>query len=141
LQIIDFQKKIVAKIGAKKAEFNPAVESDIEKEIHEFLGDKLDKAITDAKPGEKNLTAAEELREELVIFIKEKYPDQGKEKQVLPFFEKEMERIIIKNIIEKNQRPDGRKAEEIRNLTAEVALLPRTHGSAMFHRGLTKVLS
>jgi polyribonucleotide nucleotidyltransferase len=60
---------------------------------------------------------------------------------VLPFFEKEMERIIIRNIIEKNQRPDGRKSDEIRNLTAEIALLPRTHGSAMFHRGLTKVLS
>lgn len=141
LQIIDFQKDIAVKVGTKKAEFNPAVESEIHNDITEFLGDKLDSAITNAKPGEKNLADAENLREELANYIKEKYPDTGKEKQVLPFFEKEMERLIIRNIIEKNQRPDGRKADEIRNLTAEIALLPRTHGSAMFHRGLTKVLS
>lgn len=140
-KIIDFQKNIVAKIGAPKAGFNPAVDSDIEKDIQEFLGDKLEKAITNAKPGEKNLANAEALREELAKFIKEKYPEQNKEKQVLPFFEKEMERIIIKNIIEKNQRPDGRKPEEIRNLACEIAVLPRTHGSGVFHRGLTKVLS
>ena len=140
-QIINFQKEVAAKVGNKKAEFKPAVESGIESDIKEFLGDKLDKSITDAKAGEKNLAAAEALRDELVKYIKEKYPNEGKEKQVLPFFEKEMERIIIRNIIEKNQRPDGRKSDEIRNLVAEIALLPRTHGSALFHRGLTKVLS
>jgi len=121
--------------------FSPAVELDVEKDIQEFLGNKLENAITNAKPGEKNLSAAEELREELTTYIKEKYPDQEKEKQVLPFFEKEMERIIIKNIIEKNQRPDGRNVDEIRPLNCEVAVLPRTHGSGVFHRGLTKVLS
>src|SRR3990167_8286598 len=141
LEIIDFQKKIVAKIGQKKETFQPAVELDIYKDIKEFLGDKLDDAITNADAGEKNLSATEVLKEELTKFIIEKYPDQGKEKQVLPFFEKEMERLIIRNILEKNQRPDGRKSEEIRILTAEVAILPRTHGSAIFHRGLTKVLS
>ncbi len=140
-QIIDFQRDIVKKIGQEKMIFAPTVELDIDKDIKEFLGNKLEKAITDATPGEKNLSAAENLREELVKFIKEKYPNQDKEKQVLPFFEKEMERIIIKNIIEKNQRPDGRKPEQIRPLNCEVAVLPRTHGSGVFHRGLTKVLS
>jgi polyribonucleotide nucleotidyltransferase len=143
MQIIKFQNDIIKKIGAPKAEFNPAVETGIENDIKDFLGDKLDNAITNAKAGEKNLGEgeAEALRDELTKFIKEKYPNEGKEKQVLPFFEKEMERIIIRNIIEKNQRPDGRKSDQIRNLTAEIALLPRTHGSAIFHRGLTKVLS
>jgi polyribonucleotide nucleotidyltransferase len=141
LNIIDFQKKFVEKIGAKKTEFNPAVESGISNDITEFLGDKLEKAITHARPGEKNLADAEALRDELTAYIKEKYPNEGKEKQVLPFFEKEMERIIIKNIVEKNQRPDGRKSDEIRSLNCEVAVLPRTHGSGVFHRGLTKVLS
>ncbi len=141
LKIIDFQKKIAVKIGEKKAEFNPAVELDIYKDIKEFLGDRLDDAITQAEPGEKNLGAAELIKEELTKFITEKYPDQGKEKQILPFFEKEMERIIIKNIIEKNQRPDGRAADQIRPINCEVAVLPRTHGSGVFHRGLTRVLS
>src|SRR3989344_5403957 len=140
-KIIDFQKEITQKIGNKKAEFVPAVESGIHEDITQFLGDRLDNAITGAVPGEKNFSQVDALKEELVRFIKEKYPNEGKEKQVLPFFEKETERIIIRNIIEKNQRPDGRKSDQIRNLTAEVALLPRTHGSGVFHRGLTKVLS
>ncbi len=141
LDIIDFQKKIIEKVGIKKAEFNPAVELDIYKDIKEFLGDKLDDAITNAPPGEKNLQATELIKEEMAKFIMQKYPDEDKEKQVLPFFEKEVERIIIKNIIEKNKRPDGRTPEEIRPLNCEIAVLPRTHGSGVFHRGLTKVLS
>ncbi len=60
---------------------------------------------------------------------------------MLPFFEKEIERIIIKNIINSNQRPDGRSPEEIRSISCEVGVLPRTHGSGVFHRGLTRVLS
>lgn len=140
-KIINFQREIITKIGKEKARFEPAVELDIYKDIKEFLGSRLDDAITHAGPGEKNLEATELLKTELSKFIMEKYPDEDKEKQVPPFFEKEMERILVRNIIEKNQRPDGRKAEDIRPLIAEVGVLPRTHGSGVFHRGLTKVLS
>ncbi len=129
------------KIGKAKNVFSPAVELDIYKDIKEFLGSKLDDAITHAGPGEKNLGAAELLKDEVGKYLSEKYPDEDKTKQVMPFFEKEMERIIIKNILEKDHRPDGRKANEIRKLTAEVGVLPRTHGSGVFYRGLTRVLS
>src|SRR3989344_6101637 len=157
--IIEFQKKIAAAIGEKKHEFHPSVELEIYKDMKELLGSRLDDAITHAGPGEKNMEATELLKEELTKYIIEKYPDEGKEKprlqsntgsrmptlsasgQVSVFFEKEIERIIIRNIIEKNQRPDGRKPEEIRSLAAEVGVLPRTHGSGVFHRGMTKVLS
>lgn len=141
LDIINFQKKIISKTGKEKVFFERAVELSIEKEIKEYFGNKLEDAISKANPGEKNLGQTEALKEELVRFVEEKYPGQGKEKQILPFFEKEIEKIIIKNIVEKNQRPDGRKPEEIRTLNAEVGVLPRTHGSGVFHRGLTKVLS
>ena len=60
---------------------------------------------------------------------------------MLAFFEKEIEKIIIKNIIEKDYRPDGRNSKEISPLTCEVAVLPRAHGSGVFFRGLTRVLS
>ncbi len=139
--IIDFQVKSAKKIAKEKAIFAPAVESSINADIAEFLGSKLDDAITNAKQGEKNMDAVDALKAELVKFIDEKYPDKGKGKQVLPYFEKETERIIIRNILEKNQRPDGRKPEDIRNLVAEVGVLPRTHGSGVFHRGMTNVLS
>jgi polyribonucleotide nucleotidyltransferase len=140
-KVIDFQVKAVKKIGKTKDEFLPAVELDIEKEIKEFLGDKLEKAVTNAPAGEKNLGVAELLKEELIKYLQEKHPDEGKEKQVLSYFEKEIERIIITNIIEKDHRPDGRKSTEIRPLACEVGLLPRVHGSGMFFRGLTHVLS
>lgn len=140
-EIINFQKDAVKKIGKEKAVFSPAVESGIEKEIREFLGDRLEKAITGAEPKEKNFSEIDVLKEELVKFLDEKYPNEGKAKQVLPFFEKEIEKIVIKNILEKDQRPDGRKSTEIRALFCEAGVLPRTHGSGVFHRGLTRVLS
>jgi polyribonucleotide nucleotidyltransferase len=105
------------------------------------LGDRLEKAINNAPKGEKNLGETEVLKAELVKYIEEKYPNMGKAKQVLPYFEKEIERIIIKNIVEKDHRPDGRKSTDIRPLSCEVGVLPRTHGSGVFKRGLTKVLS
>jgi len=144
-KIIDFQIKAVKKIGKEKDKFEPAVELDIENEIKEFLGNKLEKAITNAPAGEKNLGEAEILKQELIKYLAEKYPGQERPKgypeQVLAFFEKEIERIIIKNILEKDHRPDGRKSDQIRPLSAEVGILTRTHGTGMFFRGLTHVLS
>jgi polyribonucleotide nucleotidyltransferase len=140
-KIIDAQVAAVKKIGKQKDEFLPAVELDIANEIKEWLGNKLDDAITKAPKGEKNLDATEVLKKELVKYLSEKYPGEGKEKQVLSFFENEIERIIIRNIIEKDYRPDGRNSLEIRPLSCEVKVLPRAHGSAVFFRGLTRVLS
>lgn len=140
-KIIDFQRDAAKKIGKEKIKFEPAVNPEIEKEIREFLGDRLEKAITNAPAGEKNLGETEVLKQELVKYIEAKYPKEGKTKQVQPFFEKEIEAIIIKNILEKDQRPDSRGLDEIRSLEAEVSVLPRTHGTGVFKRGLTRVLS
>jgi len=146
-KIIDVQIQAIKKIGKEKDKFEPAVESDVENEIKEWLGDKLEKTINNVPKGEKNLGATEILKQELVKYLSEKYPGEGlpaqagKANQVLAFFEKEIERIIIKNIIEKDHRPDGRKSTEIRPLSCEVAVLPRAHGSGVFFRGLTRVLS
>ncbi len=150
-KIIDFIEKTANLPAGRqvKMAFEPAVESDVENEIKEFLGDpsnpsgpsKLEKAVTNAPAGEKNLGETEILKQELIKYLAEKHPGEEKEKQVLAFFEKEIERIIIKNIIEKNKRPDGRKPDQIRPISAEVGILPRTHGTGMFYRGLTHVLS
>ena len=140
-KIVEFQIKAQKKIGKTKDEFQPAVEIGIENEIKEWLGDKLEKAIDNAPAGEKNLGATEVLKQEAIKYLAEKFPGEGKEKQVLAYFEKEIERIIIKNIIEKDKRPDGRKSTDIRPLSCEVGVLPRTHGSGVFFRGLTRVLS
>lgn len=141
LSIIEFQEKHVKKYAKEKAAVPSAVEIDMNKDMKEFLGDRLDDAINNAPAKEKGLSAVELLKEELTKFIIEKYPDEDKGKQVLPYFKAETERIIIKNILEKGKRPDGRTPDQIRDLSCEVGMLPRTHGSSLFHRGLTKVLS
>jgi polyribonucleotide nucleotidyltransferase len=140
-KIIEAQEKAIKKIGKTKDVFEPAVELELATEIKEWLGDKLEKAINNAPSGEKNLGATEILKQELIKYLEEKHPGEGKGKQVLAYFEKEIERIIIKNIIEKDKRPDGRKSTEIRPLSCEVGVLPRAHGSGVFFRGLTRVLS
>ena len=148
-KIIELISKTAKKIGKEKFVPTPAVELDIENEIKGWLGDpsnpsgpsRLEKAISNAPAGEKNLGEADALKQELAIYMEKKYPGEGKGKQVLAFFEKEIERIIIKNILEKDKRTDGRKSDEIRPLSCEVGVLPRTHGSGVFHRGLTKVLA
>lgn len=140
-KIIEQIEKIAKKIEQEKFVPTPAVELDIENEIREKLEDKLEKAINNAPVGEKNLEEADILKQELTIYMEKKYPEEGKAKQVHAFFEKEIERLITKNILEKEKRPDGRKPDEIRPLACEVGVLPRTHGSGVFHRGLTRVLA
>lgn len=139
--IIDVINHATKKIGKEKDIFEPVVDLDIKNEINKFLGDRLEKAVTNAPAGEKNLGGTEILKEELIGYLAIKHPGEGKEKQVLAFFEEEIENIIVKNIIEKDHRPDGRKSTEIRPLSCEVGVLPRVHGSAVFFRGLTRVLS
>jgi len=140
-KLIDFQKEAVKKIGKEKIKVEPSIGIEIEKQISEWLGDKLEKTIDNLPTGEKNLGAIEILQQELVKFLEEKETEGNIKGQVQDYFEKEVERLIIKNIIEKDKRPDGRKSTEIRPLSCEVAVLPRTHGSGVFYRGLTHVLS
>jgi polyribonucleotide nucleotidyltransferase len=59
----------------------------------------------------------------------------------MTMFDTMLEKAFIALVLEKKQRPDGRKMDEIRSLSAEVAILPRTHGSGLFSRGETQVLS
>ncbi len=145
-KLIDFQEKIIKENGKEKIKIEtPLPEPDWEKEIKEFLGDKLEKYLTpstkDDKTKKERSDALNELREDLIFFLKEQENDGKKISYAKNFFEKETERIIHKNILEKELRPDGRKLNEIRNIYTEVGLLPRTHGSGLFVRGETKSLS
>ena len=82
-----------------------------------------------------------QLKDDLADFVETEYPEEEKKRAALEFFESEIERLIHKRIVESEQRPDGRKLDEIRELDAKVGLLPRTHGSGLFIRGQTKSLS
>jgi len=131
-KLIDFQKEISDKIGKEKLNLaEPEIQLELEKEIKEFLENKLEK-----RGG--RMERLDQLKEELTNFIQEKYPE--KMGHALKFFEKEIERIIHENVINQ-RRPDGRKLDEIREIHCETGILPRTHGSGLFCRGQTKSLS
>ena len=57
------------------------------------------------------------------------------------FFEEAIDEMVHKNLLEKEKRPDGRKLDELRKLSSEIGVLPRTHGSGLFQRGETQILS
>ena len=140
-KLTDFQNEIITKVGKKKSAVEePAVDQGLIREFKEFLGDKLEKALFQTKKSERN-DAVQDLAGNLAYFIEGKYPGLGKTKYVRDFFEKEVNRLVHENIINKEKRPDGRKLDEIREIKTEAGILPRTHGSGLFIRGETKALS
>lgn len=84
----------------------------------------------------------EELIKKVTEDLKAKNPDQEVDKKVLAAaLDAVMYKIIRSDVLEKQHRPDGRKMDEVRSLSIEAGILPRTHGSAMFQRGMTQALS
>ena len=140
-KIIDFQKEIKEKTGKEKIILDEQVpEPELEREIKEFLGKKLENALyQEDKQG--RMDDVNELKEELTYFIEGKYPGMGKTKPAKIFFEKEIEDLIHRHVLKSEKRPDGRKLDELRKIQIEVGILPRTHGSCLFCRGTTKALS
>lgn len=134
--ILEIQKKMQADAKEKVAENE---ESPLEKayhEINQFLGGKLSPLMSEMKKEERELKLAEFEAEVLRNF-------EGNYKQIdlKTAFGKLVEIEVRKAILEKQIRPDGRKIDEIRPISIEVGLLPRTHGSGLFTRGQTQALT
>lgn len=135
---------IVKEIGVEKA--TPTLLAgtpEFEKEIKElFLKENLGEVLYD-----KNKQVIEdrikEIKEKINTYIKEAYSeDVEKLKEIAEqVFEEASDDIVHQNILDKEQRPDGRKLTEVRHISCLVGLLPRTHGSAVFTRGETQALT
>jgi len=141
-KLLDFQKNIIEEINPKKKEFKTEeIDEEFKKEIEELLKDKLEKALYRPDKMER-LEEVEKLKEEMDTFIEEKYKDEKKKlTQAGDLFEEKIDEIVHENILKHNKRPDGRKLDEVREITTAVGILPRTHGSGLFKRGTTQVLS
>ncbi len=138
-KIISFILGITKKIGKVKIPVSMEETSDeIIKQIKNSYKDELIKAVKEAAvtPGSDSGLMAD-----IVDKIYEENDKKYDKKQILNAINKYNYDNIKKNLIEKKIRPDGRKLDQIRDLMIEVALLPRTHGSALFQRGQTQVLS
>ena len=135
-KLVEFQKEIIKREGKEKAVIEPPpADPELEREMREFLGDRLEKALYQKE------SPVSELKADLAYFVEGKYPGLGKQEYAKKFFDREVEKIIHQNVLKKERRPDGRKLEEVRKIETEAGLLPRTHGSGLFMRGETKALS
>ena len=140
-KLISFQNQIIQEIGKEKILVkNDEQDTDLQKDIKEFLGEKLEQCLFSPDKTERKEKTSE-LKNDLLAFVAEKYPEAKKVNFAKDFFEKEIEKLLRQNIISKEKRPDARKLDEIREISCETGILPRTHGSGLFCRGLTKTLS
>ena len=110
------------------------------KEIETKFGAKLHDALDTKKYPKKE---SYRLIDEVKNAIKESIPEDDAEKRVLAMraFERLREKYFREDILNLNRRPDARAFDEIRDITCEVGVLPRAHGSALFTRGETQALA
>lgn len=144
-KLIEFQKKIAGEINPVKKQLKFSdYDQALVKQVGDFVSVKLEDILyTPSK--QEYVEGLHKLSEDLSEYVASQYqnhPELGqKQKQAAAIFEDEINRIVHKNIIESNKRPDGRKTDELRQLSAEVGILPHTHGSGLFNRGTTQALS
>mgnify|MGYP000942315439 CR=1 FL=1 len=138
-EIIALQDKMVAEIGVEKMSVEPFTpEEEIAAQVREFVAGRINAAIRIVEKKEREATI-DAVREETVMHFAENYPEN--ERDVLVAFENLLKETMRNMILKEKVRPDGRSHDEIRPLSIEVGLLPRTHGSALFRRGQTQVLN
>jgi polyribonucleotide nucleotidyltransferase len=136
---IDLQHQLIAgrAITEKKNYPLHLPDDQLISKISEFVGGKAAEAIYHPEKTERN-ARLEELRSQVwQTFVSEEAP----EATVAEVFSKIVSKEFRKNLLEKDQRPDGRKLDEVRPITCEVSVLPRPHGSALFTRGETQALT
>ena len=146
-ELVTFQNEIIKEIGKEKMEYEVLEISDeLKAEIKELASDKLDKAMRIKDKLEK-YAAIDSVKEEVISKYESENEDLKelelkelltKVKLVLEDIEYEIFRKIV---VKEHTRADGRSMTEIRPLSTDIDLLPRTHGSALFTRGQTQSLS
>ena len=143
-KVCEFISKIREEIGKPKFEYKSfEVDHDIYEEIETNFYDRMYKDVQDLdkETRDKNM---EVLAEDVKAYFVEKYGEERAEEikqdiaDSLYKLEKKSVRAMILN---EHKRPDGRQIDEIRPLSCEVGILPRTHGSAVFTRGQTQVMT
>ena len=137
--IVKFQEEAMEKMGKVKDVpelYHPSEE--VEKDLRAFASDMVKEAMYITDKDERN-AAIDKVNEKVNEEFGEKYADKlGDIKEVLYAMQKEVVRNMLLN---EKRRPDGRAFDEVRPISCEVGILPRTHGTGLFTRGLTQVMT
>ena len=136
-EIIIFQGGLRQAYGKPKMEMKAdGIAPELIAALNSEFGDKLTQAISQTKRAEReNMIAV--VKQEATEKLKENFP----EADIIVAVEDQLKKKARASILEKKQHLDGRHPNEIRSISGEVGFLPRTHGSGLFSRGLTQVLT
>ena len=143
-KICNFISDIKAEIGKPKFEYKSfATDPEVYNEIVANFKDRMyqDVQATDKTVRDANI---EKITEDITAYFVEKYGEESTEEKKTDIADSvhDLEKACVREmILEEHKRPDGRKIDEIRPLSCEVGVLPRVHGSAIFTRGQTQVMS
>ena len=136
-EVIKFINTMVAEVGKPKHTYTSCA-------VPAELFEEMKKIVTPEEMETAVFTDEKQVREENIRNIKEKFAESFADKEewlavldeaVYQYQKKTVRKMILKD----QKRPDGRKIDEIRKLSAEVDIIPRVHGSAMFTRGQTQI--
>lgn len=144
-ELISFEEEIIKSVGKEKIEVELVkLDENLVKEVEEFATSKMLEAIQIKDKIEK-YAAIDKVKEDSIEEFTKRYENDENLESILKDVSKIVDNIeasVVRRLItEEHIRPDGRAMDEIRPLSAEVDLLARTHGSALFTRGQTQVLS
>ena len=145
-KLCEFQKEIAKEIGKPKRQVKLyEVDEEIKKDIYSRIYDRMIKSISIFDKLERQ-NAIDALKKEIIDdYDNRDYKKENDHKLTMLMVNDILETMVADEvrrlITEEKIRPDGRKIDEIRPLDAQVDLLPRVHGSAMFTRGQTQVIS
>jgi polyribonucleotide nucleotidyltransferase len=139
-KLVQLQIELRNEAGKHKWEIKTnAIDEELKKEVLELAGGKFKDIVHSVLTKEERSAKNKQLQEEVVLALAERFPDQEKViASILHDLEKELmrERILTEGI-----RLDGRNTTQVRPITIELGVLPRTHGSALFTRGETQSLT
>ncbi len=137
VKTIEMQDEMVRDVGKEKGSYSPfGYPEELDAKLNDMLSSKLN-GIFSSSTGKADLyDGLDELRGEVRDSLGEEYDS----KHLMEAFETQLEEAFKVSVLRDGKRPDGRGVKEIRQLSSEVNLLPRTHGSALFTRGETQIL-
>jgi polyribonucleotide nucleotidyltransferase len=141
IRLIDFQEKIVAEVGKAKRDISLyELDQQLEAEVREICEENMVKAIQVQEKHARE-DAIKEVKNQVIAKYQEQEATEEDMKQVKQILDKIVKGEVRRLITVEKVRPDGRKIDEIRPLSSQIGLLPRTHGSGLFTRGQTQALS
>lgn len=144
-ELVAFQEEIVEAVGKEKIEVELVqLDENLVREVNDYAKDKMLAAIQIKDKLEK-YAAIDQVKEDSVTYFSNMYQDSEELEKLLNDVKKIVDNIeaeeVRRLITEEHIRPDGRAMDEIRTLSASIDILARTHGSGLFTRGQTQVLS